>query len=222
MPSSETSSAPPPTLAGTPLSEKPPNSTRPSRTGAVATVPFAVRARPTKASSPGSMPTRAASADREHELGGAGVDEEADRHAVDQRLGVEVPVRGAAKLDRAVRAADHRGRQQLLAQHAAEAVGDDHHGEDQRPDREVAQRAPEPMPLPEKEEAADEGEEQPEVEDPRPAVGIEAHLSPAAGRSRAARRARTAPRAQRAGCRAAGSQRRCQCARAGARPAGSP
>ena len=46
MPSSDVSSGPSLTLAGTPVSAKPPNFTSPSRTAAVPTGPFAVIARP--------------------------------------------------------------------------------------------------------------------------------------------------------------------------------
>ena len=58
----------------------------------------------------------------------------------------------------AVGAADHRGRQQFLAQHVAKAVGDDDHREDQHPDRQVAQGPAEPMPAGHQ-KAADEAEQ---------------------------------------------------------------
>ena len=91
------------------------------------------------------------------------------RLAVDLELGVEVAVRAAPELNRASPRLHHRRRQQLVAQHVAKAVGDDHHREDQRPDRQVAQAAPEPPRWPQKKKPSTKTSST-EIEQPRASV----------------------------------------------------
>ena len=152
MPSSEVSSAPALTLAGTSVSVKPPNSTtaEPDRRRRHRAVGGARPGRDSRGRRVDADPLGVAA--RQHDVGGAGVDHEAHRPAVDleARRGSGRPSRGGARWCRRATCTIAAG-SSSCAQHVAEAVGDHHHGEDQRPDREVAQAAAEPAaPAPER------------------------------------------------------------------------